>query len=180
LPFGNGRQWQSKSWLVNGALGGWNINTVTLLQTGPWMTPTMSTTADQSNTGISDGVRTGITPRPDWVGNPHAAVGGNLIWNPNAFQPPPLNAGRIGNTGVGVLEGPGTICVSTGLAKTFSVREGLKVRFESTFTNILNHTNYAPPASDISDPSTFGILQAAQTAGQNGNRTGQLALRVDF
>ena len=70
--------------------------------------------------------------------------------------------------------------MSTGLAKTFSVREGLKIRFESTFTNLLNHTNYAPPASDISDPSTFGILQSAQTAGQNGNRTGQLALRVDF
>jgi hypothetical protein len=180
LPFGTGRQWQSRNRFVNRALGGWNINSVTLLQTGPWMTPTMSTTADQSNTGISDGVRTGITPRPDWVGNPHTGVGGNLIWNPNAFQPPPLNAGRIGNAGVGILEGPGTIAVSSGLAKTFSVREGLKVRFESTFTNVLNHTNYAPPASDISDPSTFGILQSAQTAGQNGNRTGQLALRLDF
>jgi hypothetical protein len=66
------------------------------------------------------------------------------------------------------------------LAKTFSVREGVKVRFESTFTNVLNHTNYAPPASDISNPSTFGILQSAQAAGQNGNRTGQVALRVDF
>jgi hypothetical protein len=140
----------------------------------------MSTTADQSNTGISDGVRTGITPRPDWVGNYRSGVGGGVIWNANAFQPPPQNAGRIGNAGVGVLEAPGTIAVATGLAKTFSIREGVKLRFESTFTNVLNHTNYAPPASNISNPSTFGILQAAQTAGQNGNRTGQLALRMDF
>jgi hypothetical protein len=121
LPFGAGRQWESGNRWVNGALGGWKINTITLLQTGPWMTPTMSTTADQSNTGISDGVRTGITPRPDWVGNPRAGVGGNVIWSPNAFQPPPLNAGRIGNAGVGILEGPGTIAVATGLAKTLRV-----------------------------------------------------------
>ena len=51
---------------------------------------------------------------------------------------------------------------------------------KSTFTNVLNHTNFAPPATDISSPSTFGVLQSAQTAGQGGNRTGQLALRMDF
>lgn len=180
LPFGAGRQWQSKNWLVNGALGGWNINTVILLQTGPWMTPTMSTTADQSNTGISEGVRTGITPRPDRVANPSTGPSGGLIWNPNAFQPPPNNAGRIGNAGVGILQAPGTIAVSAGLSKTFVVRESMKIRFESTFNNLLNHTNYAPPASDISDSSTFGVLTSAQTVGQNGNRTGQLALRIDF
>jgi hypothetical protein len=180
LPFGVGRQWHSDNRFIDKAFGDWNINAITLLQTGPWMTPTMSTTADQSNTGISDGVRTGITPRPDEVGNPRAGVSGGLLWNPNAFQPPPNNAGRIGNAGVGILEGPGTIAVSAGLAKTFLAREGVRVRFEATFNNVLNHTNYAPPASDISNPSTFGVLTSAQTAGQNGNRTGQLALRVDF
>jgi hypothetical protein len=180
LPFGAGRQWQSKNWFVNGVLGGWDINSVTLLQTGPWMTPTMSTTADQSNTGISDGVRTGITPRPDRVANPTSGLSGGLVWNPNSFQTPPNNAGRIGDAGVGILPSPGSIAVSAGLSKTFIVREGLKIRFESTFNNVLNHTNYAPPASDISDLSTFGVLTSAQTAGQNGNRTGQLALRIDF
>jgi hypothetical protein len=140
----------------------------------------MSTTADQSNTGISDGVSTGITPRPDKVGNSSTGLSAGLIWNPNAFQSPPNNAGRIGNAGVGILEAPGTIALSAGLAKTFQAWEGTKIRFESTFNSVLNHTNYAPPASDISDPSTFGVLTSAQTAGQNGNRTGQLALRIDF
>lgn len=179
LPFGAGRQWSIKNGILNGVFGSWDINTVTLLQTGPWITPTMSTTADQSNTGISDGVRTGITPRPDEVANPTANLSGGLIWNPNAFQAPPNNAGRIGNAGVGILQAPGTIAVAAGLAKTFFVREGMRIRFESTFNNVLNHTNYAPPASDISDLSTFGVLTSAQT-GQNGNRTGQLALRMDF
>jgi hypothetical protein len=56
----------------------------------------------------------------------------------------------------------------------------LRLRFEATFTNVLNHTNFAPPATNISNPSTFGVLQSAQTAENGGNRTGQVALRLDF
>ena len=178
LPYGPGREWSSKSRFVNAALGGWNLNTVTLIQTGPFLTPTISPTEDQSNTGIIG--RGGITARPDAVGNPYSGVSGDLLWNINAFAPTPAGAGRIGNAGVGILEGPGTIAVSAGLAKIFPVRERIRFRFEATFTNALNHTNFAPPASDISSPSTFGVLQSAQTAGQGGNRTGQLALRMDF
>jgi hypothetical protein len=177
LPYGEGRTWQSKNKFVNGALGGWNINTVTLIQTGPWLTPTISPTLDQSNTNIIG--RGGITARPDVVGNPGSPQG-DLQWNLNAFAPTPAGAGRIGNAGVGILEGPGTIAVSAGLSKEFPVRERLRFRFEATFTNALNHTNFAPPATDISSASTFGVLQSAQTAGQGGNRTGQLALRMDF
>lgn len=178
LPFGAGRPWQSKNWFVNGALGGWNINTVTLIQTGPYLTPTISPTLDQSNTDIVG--RGGITARPDVVGDPYSGVGGDLQWNLNAFAPTPAGAGRIGNAGVGILEGPGTIAVSAGLSKIFPIRERVRFRFEATFTNALNHTNFAPPAADISNAATFGILQSAQTAGQGGNRTGQLALRMDF
>src|ERR1700733_11950834 len=177
LPYGPGREWSSKSKFVNAALGGWNLNTVTLIQTGPWLTPTISPTADQSNTGIIG--RGGITARPDAVGNPNVSSG-DVLWNLNAFAPTPAGAGRIGNAGVGILQGRGTIAVSAGLSKIFPVRERLRFRFEATFTNALNHTNFAPPASDISSPSTFGVLQSAQTAGQGGNRTGQLALRMDF
>ena len=60
------------------------------------------------------------------------------------------------------------------------VGEGIRVRFESTFTNVLNHTNFAPPATQIDVPSTFGVLSAPQTAENAGNRTGQLALRIEF
>jgi hypothetical protein len=78
------------------------------------------------------------------------------------------------------LEAPGTIAVSAGLAKVMAIRESMHLRFEATFTNVLNHTNFAPPATNVSNPSTFGVLQSAQTAENAGNRTGQLALRLDF
>jgi hypothetical protein len=177
LPFGAGRKWSSHSKFVDALMGGWNLSTVTLLQTGPWLTPTISPTLDQSNTDIVG--RGGITARPDAVGSPGSPVG-DTQWNINALAPTPAGAGRIGNAGVGTLEGPGTISVSAGLAKTFSIREHARLRFESTFTNALNHTNFAPPFSNISSPETFGVLQSAQTAGQGGNRVGQVALRLDF
>jgi hypothetical protein len=178
VPFGPGRSWKSNNGIVNQVMGGWNINTITLIQTGPFLTPVISPTLDQSNTDIVG--RGGITARPDELGtNPNISSGENL-WNINAFAPTPAGAGRIGNAGVGILEGPGTIAVSAGLSKIFQIRERLRLRFEATFTNALNHTNFAPPATYVSDPSTFGVLQSAQTAGQGGNRTGQLALRLDF
>jgi len=53
------------------------------------------------------------------------------------------------------------------------------LRFETTFTNVLNHTNFAPPSTQI-DGGTFGQLTAATTAENAGNRTGQAALRLEF
>jgi hypothetical protein len=44
----------------------------------------------------------------------------------------------------------------------------------------LNRTNFASPATNISNPNTFGVLQSALPQGAGGNRTGQLALRLDF
>jgi hypothetical protein len=55
----------------------------------------------------------------------------------------------------------------------------VKVRFETTFTNVLNHTNFAPPSTQI-DNANFGQLTTATAAENAGNRTGQAALRVEF
>jgi hypothetical protein len=177
LPFGPGKYWKAQNKFVNGVLGGWSVNTITLIQTGQWFTPTISPTEDQSNTDIVG--RGGITARPDEVGTPNVKSPGEQ-WNLAAFAPTPIGAGRIGNAGVGILEGPGLINVNAGVARRFQIREGLGLRFEATFTNVLNHTNYAPPLTDISNPGTFGALTSAQPQGNGGNRTGQLALRLDF
>jgi hypothetical protein len=175
LPFGSNRKWMHDSRLLNVVVGGWDVNTVTLLQSGPWLTPTISATEDQTNTDI---LNRGTVLRPDCVENSAAANG--VYFNPAAFTATPAGAGRYGDCGVGILEGPGTVAMAAGLSKTFLIREGLKLRFESTFTNILNHTNFAPPATNISNTQTFGVLQSAQTAANAGNRTGQVALRLDF
>jgi len=177
LPFGKGRKMLSASnAFVDALLGGWQLSTVTLLETGPYVTPTIDPSTDQSNTNILNRNVSGV--RPDLIGNPNVATNG-AIWNINAFAPTPANAGRFGDAGVGILEGPGTIAVAGGLSKNFRLRERVRLRFESTFTNLLNHPNFAVPSTSVSSPF-FGILTTVQTAENSGNRTGQLSLRLDF
>jgi hypothetical protein len=135
-------------------------------------------TNDQSNTNVTN---RGAYLRPDVVTkNFYAGQSRTSYFNINAFSATPVGAGRFGNAGVGILQGPGTETVSLGLAKVQNITEAVHLRFEATFTNVLNHTNFAPPATQIDNTSTFGQLTAATTAENAGNRTGQFALRLDF
>ena len=177
LPAGRGRQFLNNSRLEDIVLGGWELTNITLLETGPWLTPSISGSFDQSNTNV---VNRGATLRPDVVSRAYDGRGHGQYFNLAAFAPTPAGAGRFGDAGVGILQGPGTATVSLGLAKNFAITERVKFRFESTFTNVLNHTNFAPPATQIDNTSTFGVLSAPQTAENAGNRTGQAALRMDF
>jgi hypothetical protein len=178
LPFGQGRTWMTGSGWKNELLGGWDLTNITLLETGPWQTPSISAAADQSNTNVAN---RGAIIRPDVVSkNYYAGQSRVQYFNRAAFAPTPNDAGRFGDAGVGILQGPGTAAVSLGVAKSFPISERLHARFESTFTNVLNHTNFAPPATVVDSPSTFGKLIGPQTAENAGNRTGQLALRLDF
>lgn len=177
LPIGHGQ-----GRLLNGALGGWNLSAVTLLQSGQWLTPTMNPTDDQSNTDLNnERYLGGAVARPDCVGNPTPAnQSPGAFYSLSAFAAPPANAGRFGTCGLGILQGPGEINVNGGLARTISVHEHYNLRVEATFTNLLNHANYAPPALNISNPSSFGVLTSALPQELGGNRTGQLAVRLDF
>jgi hypothetical protein len=188
LPFGPGRSWL-QSGLLSEIVGGWNLSTVTTIQTGPWLTPTINPTGpnsydptkmnDQSNTNIAN--RTGASLRPDCVGNPiPTSQTSQQFFNIGAFTSTPPGAGRFGSCGVGILQGPGMVDVDLGLAKTFQIKERLRLRFEASFTNILNKVNHAPPATNVSNPSTFGVLESVLPQGSGGNRVGQAALRLDF
>jgi hypothetical protein len=179
LPFGKGQAFAGPGFL-SPIIGGWTLSTVTTIQTGQWLTPTMPAADDQSNTNMIVRNTGGAIARPDCVGNPYANQTTQNFFNLSAFALPPTDAGRFGNCGVGILQGPAMIDVDAGLAKRFNIGERLHVRFEATFTNALNHTNFAPPALNVGNPSNFGVLQAALPQGQGGNRTGQVALRMDF
>jgi len=179
LPFGSGRMWNVNNRILNTALGGWNLNTVSLFQTGPWLTPTMSPADDTSGVGIA---ARGTIARPDRVPGvsmiPSHRTAADYF-NINAFTTDTL-PGHTGNAAVGSLEGPGTMAVAAGIAKEFNLHEGVTMRFESTFTNVINHANFAAPATDVSNANTFGVLTQVQSANDAGNRTGQVALRINF
>jgi hypothetical protein len=180
LPFGAGRPFNGPR-PVNAVFGGWDLSTVTTLQSGDWLTPTTSPAFDQSNTGMAVRSGGGAILRPDCgVGDPYKSTTPGIFFNPGAFAETPAGAGRFGNCGVGTLEGPGLANVNSGLAKNINLHERYKLRFEATFTNVLNRSNFAPPQTNISNTSTFGALTAVLPQGLGGNRTGQVALRLDF
>jgi hypothetical protein len=179
LPVGKGKALLSNSnAVVDEILSGWQLSTVTLIQSGAYQTPVISCALSQANT---NDLQRGARCRPDAIGDPNLSnPTPNEWWNINAFVPTPVGAGREGDAGVGTLETPGTVAISAGLAKNFKIAERFKLRLEGTFTNLPNHPNFAPPPSVVSDPSTFGKVVTTQSSENSGNRTGQVSLRLDF
>ena len=182
LPFGANRKFLSHMNRVSDlALGGWSVSTVSLWETGPYLTPITSSSYDPGNLSLS---YRGAFQRPDCIGNGDRAItagqsiyGVASMFNAAAFNPIPT--GPVGNCGVGILVGPGTSTIAGGLSKNFQLTERFRLRFEATFTNLMNHPNFAPPPTNVT-ASSFGVVQAVQTAENSGNRTGQLSLRLDF
>lgn len=196
LPFGKGRKFMSGSGAVADAiLGGWTISSILTLQSGPFMTPVF-TAGDPSGTNAP---RRG-TQRPDRIGNGAVDSPTADRWldrsaflcpgrEPGALQfncsvgvlpgrdPAPI--GRFGNSGVGIVTGPGTVGWNLGMSKTFSLVERVNLRLEGSFTNIPNWVNLADPVLNVTD-SNFGRITSARGTGFGGGRTGQVALRLQF
>jgi hypothetical protein len=79
-----------------------------------------------------------------------------------------------GGTSRNSLVGPGYANIDFGVSKKFRIGERVGFTFIANFFNLLNHTNFANPVSNLSDPS-FGLSTSA-----SANRVTQLALRFDF
>ena len=204
LPFGRGRRFAGGiNRLADAAVGGWQMSAIFLYQTGPFLTPYIpSGTADPSGTG--SGTLFFRQQRPDRVANGNSSHRSRSNWfNNNAFACPGSTGysslqngacvvggvdanklpvapiGRFGTSSVGDVVGPGTVSLSSGLSKSFSVAEGIRLRAEGTFTNILNHTNLADPNLDVTSPA-FGTITQARGSDFGGNRTGQVSLKLEF
>jgi len=203
FPMGHGRRYGANMGRVADLLaGGWQTSNILLWQSGPFLTAYLPAGAiDPSGTGSGTAVG-GAAQRPDMNGKPNTSRHDRNHWfNNEAFACPgrmgysslaPVNGvtpcdvgtgtlpiGRYGTESVGALHGPGTVSLSSGLSKTVNVVEGLHLRIEGTFTNVLNHTNLADPVLDVTQPN-FGQITQARGSDFGGNRTGQLSLRLEF
>ncbi len=113
--------------------------------------------------------------------NGSCVVGGFSSYNPANpnVSVPVAPIGRFGTESIGDLTGPGTVSLSTGVSKAFSITESVRLRAQASFTNVLNHTNLADPVLDATSPS-FGVITQARGSDFGGNRTGQVAMRLEF
>ena len=181
LPFGTGKYFLGNAGRAENLLvGGWKLTGVTILQTGPYLTPTF-TGSDPSGTNPSQRSE-GAFQRPDCVAgvDPNARVAGSgLFFNPAAFTVPGNDIGRFGSCGVGILEGPGTRTFSMSLGKDFRVGERFSVHYEAQFANLFNITNLGVPNTAITGGG-FGQVTSTQPTQEAGARTIQMALRFSF
>jgi hypothetical protein len=66
--------------------------------------------------------------------------------------------------------------------KATNITEGVKVEFSADFFNIFNHSNFLDPTFDVTNPSTFGVINTQLVPADRiqGSRWIQLGLRFDF
>jgi len=72
----------------------------------------------------------------------------------------PTCATLFGNSGLGIILGPGQVNWDTSLMKTTKITEKQTVQFRTDFFNILNHPQFANPGLQQSTPNTFGVITA--------------------
>ena len=184
LPFGHGQALLNSGSALNRVVGDWQLAGVTVLQSGPFLTPYQDS-VDPANTNI---LTTVGQARPDQLSNVplYATHRTTTQWlNPNAF--PYLNLqnaagngiGRFGNAPVGGVVGPGTEIFSLSLMKNLTITEKSKFQFGLEAANVFNHRNYEPPNMQV-DSSGFGSITALQTAEGAGPRSLELSGRITF
>ena len=178
LPFGKGQAWLSGGSALNLLVGDWHLGGVTVLQSGPFLTPYQAT-SDPAGTNILTTV--GQTHADIVPGQPLYASHRNVTqWlNPNAFAIPANDRGYFGNAGVGSVVGPGSAIFSLSLRKDLTLHERTKFEFDVEAANVFNHRNYEPPNMQL-DSGAFGTIPELQTAEGAGPRNLQLSGRINF
>ncbi|HXZ42753.1 MAG TPA: carboxypeptidase-like regulatory domain-containing protein [Terriglobales bacterium] len=164
--------------LLDHVVSGWEVAGVLLFQTGPFL----SVQAAGADPGGDNFENFYTDPRADIVpGVPkypaHQTV--NAWVNPAAFAIPANNIGRMGDSQVGSVVGPGTQAVSLSLFKTFPIYERAKLKIGAQVANAFNHPNFAPPALDLG-LDTFGTISGMQSADASGPRAMQISARITF
>jgi hypothetical protein len=117
--------------------------------------------------------------RPNVIGNPNSGPRTPREWfNAKAFQqlqPDPLGRFEVfGDEGRNAVLGPRYVNWDFSAFKNIRLAESKELQFRGELFNVLNHTNFRLPVSDIESP-TFGQIQSDVSP-----RVIQVALKLLF
>jgi len=155
---------QPKTWYQQ-VLGNWQVNGIVSAMTG---TPfTVFDGNDFSVQGSAPEISGFFSNRPNVVAgqDPNAGPKTTSNWlNPNAFQritqDPNSPVQQFGSAGRNIAQGPGYTDWDFSLFKNIRVTESKQLQFRAEFFNILNHTNFRNPDSDMNSQTFNQILEA--------------------
>jgi hypothetical protein len=171
LPFGKGKAMLNSKTALNYVVGGWVINTVSVMQTG---FPLQISQATNFNSAFGY-----ASQRPNATGVSPVTSGSlgdrlNNYINPAAFSTAPqFTFGNVGRTID--MRGPGQVNWDISMFKNFVVKEYLKAQFRCEALNAMNTPLFYGPNTTFGS-STFGKI----TSQANFSRQLQLALRFSF
>jgi hypothetical protein len=141
-------RWSSRA--TDLLLGNWQLGFSITGHSGYPFTPTTGVDASLSGIGLD---------RPNVVGSPYVRNTTSLQWiNASAFVP--NAAGTFGNAGYNSLLGPAFFNIDSNLTRLFRIRESMRFELRFEFFNILNHTNFNNPVTNLRSAS-FGQIQGA-------------------
>jgi hypothetical protein len=169
MPFGRGKSFlTSLNPVLDRIIGGWQINGITTLRSGGY---------DSVSSNVNNGAGSRAQNRADATGLPArlpASERTRARWfNTAAFVDPPFT--RYGNSGVGVLMGPGAVNFDLSLFKNTRLTEGKTLQFRAEAFNAFNQVNLNNPQNNVSDRARFGSITGAAPA-----RIMQLGMKLLF
>ncbi|HXJ43268.1 MAG TPA: TonB-dependent receptor, partial [Bryobacteraceae bacterium] len=190
LPMGTGKMLlRNASPLVDAALGGWSMNFLATLQSGPPFTigcPVGTTTGYGCNAFL--------VPGQDLYAGPHDV---NQWMSPAAFSQPP-KATAVGQSDYAPLGGaptqvraPGYHRADISLFKNFRIRETSRLEFRAECFNLTNTPQFGipgftgpgltatPGVTDFTNTRNFGKITSVRD-GPNDQREIQVALKLYF
>jgi outer membrane receptor protein involved in Fe transport len=151
----------SSSWYGH-VLGNWQLNGIFTAMSG---TPfTVFDSNDVSLQGQAPEISGFSSNRPNVIGDPNSGPRTPAEWfNVSAFQklqPDPLGRFEVfGDEGRNAVLGPGYVNWDFSALKNIRLTESKDLQFRGELFNVLNHTNFRLPVSDIESP-TFGQIQS--------------------
>ena len=174
FPFGKGRKFASKmNPVIDGVLGGWEINTINTAHTGTPLNVYYSPATANAVSGLSNDYRGEPFLRPEVSGSSATQSIVNNFFGGYTFTTPPVND-PFGNLGRNAFRAPGFEQWDMAADKSFRIREAAKLQFRSEFFNLPNHTNFGIPNTNYGS-SSFGTIRTTYAARQI-----QFALKLIF
>ena len=163
LPWGPGRRWADEGGLVGALVGGWQLAGIATITTGRPFTVFMQT-----------GVNNGAPSWPNRIGSGRLEDPSVDLWyNPRDFVAPPPNT--YGDSGRGILYGPGHVNFDTSLSKRFAIVGRANVEFRWDAFNLFNRPGFGFPNQNFDSPTAGRITSTVVD-----NRSMQFSLKFNF
>jgi TonB dependent receptor len=164
-------------------LAGWSVAGVATVQSGDALTILYNNSKNVFGIAQDRAQLTGACTKDQIVSTGSVQQNLNSYFNRSCFTTPPIIGAdglgtSFGNSGTGIVDGPGQANVDLSLAKNIPLpwlKEQSSLQFRAEFFNAFNHPQFADPDNNFSS-ATFGIISSTSV----NPRVGQLALKVSF